>query len=102
MTRKFDDKTPSSFHAFADDSTAVSGGGVTVENGTDRLVVTGDYGSMEIPRDARGLAACATLLTALKSAVKALEADRDAGNLPEARDASVNAGVVTEVKNPFG
>ena len=79
-------------HPFADDAASLGIGGLTIENGTDRLVL---YGSLDITRSQEGLANARALLALLDQAVKVLEADHD---LP-AKPAPVAAP--RSVPNPF-
>lgn len=60
------------FKAFADDARSVELGGLTIENGRERLAV---YGEGEITRDKAGLATARQLKAIIDSAVEALEAD---------------------------
>ena len=83
----------STFEPFADDSASTAVGGLTVENGTERIAL---YGSLDITRDPPGLAAAEALLAVLTRTVEALKAH--AGDLtkkpaPPARPPSV--------RNPF-
>ena len=59
------------FQPFADDSASTAIGGLTVENGTDRLAL---YGSLDITRDKQGLANARVLLDLLTRTVSELEA----------------------------
>lgn len=78
---------------FADDAASVSIGGLTVENGRDRVAL---YGSLDITRDAAGLAAARRLHALLAAALGVLEAD---GGPP---DQAPPAAPTTTVRNPFG
>lgn len=77
---------------FADESASVGIGGLTVENGTDKVSL---YGTLEIGRDKAGLADARALLSLLAQAVAALEAQPD---LPAAAPKPPPARTV---RNPF-
>lgn len=77
---------------FSDDSASVAVGGLTIENGRDRVAV---YGSLDITRDARGLADARTLAAVLNQAVAVLEAEPD---LPQA---AAKPPAPRPVRNPF-
>ena len=79
---------------FADDEAAQTIGELTVENGTERVVI---YGSLEVTRDKAGLKRAKTLKAVLDGLVQALEAEK---NLPE-RMASPEPEPTQQVKNPF-
>lgn len=78
---------------YADDSASRGIGGLTVENGRDRVAL---YGSLDLTRDAAGLACARELRTLLEAVVRALEADPA---LPETLAAPRPP---REVPNPFG
>jgi len=78
---------------FADDSTSLSIGDLTVENGTDTLAL---YGSLNVTRDQAGLKQARDLLALLKAAVQVLEQAHD---LPEKIVQTVETPKM--VKNPF-
>ena len=78
---------------FADDETSSSVGGLTVENGTARVVISG---SVEIGRDPAGLAQARELQRLMNDLVAELEA----GGAPQ-RLAAARPAVVDEVDNPF-
>jgi hypothetical protein len=78
---------------FADDAVSTSIGEMTVENGRDCVTL---YGSLDLTRDRKGLAAAHALLALAQAAVKALEAVHD---LPDALPPPEKPGTV---KNPFG
>ncbi|GJD97721.1 hypothetical protein [Methylobacterium iners] len=85
-------RTEATFTPFADDAGIRSIGGLSIENGTDRIAL---HGSLDIGLDRRGL----EQVRALKEAVDAIAAALESAELPEA---------VTEarrptrtVKNPF-
>ena len=63
---------------YADGSASLAIGGLTIENGTDRVAV---YGSLELTRDRPGLASARALKAVLDAAVLVLEGVAD---LPEA------------------
>jgi hypothetical protein len=77
---------------FADDAASVSIGGLTVENGTDRVAI---YGSLDLTRDKQGLAHALALKALLDEAVRCLQAEK---NLPDAAPA---AAAPKSVPNPF-
>jgi hypothetical protein len=76
---------------FADDATSVTLGGLTIENGSDRLAL---YGTAEITRDKTGLALARQLRAIISQAVAVLEKD----DLP---DEIAPSAQPTAVKNPF-
>lgn len=78
------------FKPFADDTASVAIGGLTLENGTERLAV---YGSLDVARDDSGLAALRRLKGIVDEAVALLEAGPRDGAGPDAR--------AVEVGNPF-
>jgi hypothetical protein len=80
----------SEFKPFADDTASVSIGGLTVENGTERLAL---YGSLDVARDDSGLAALRRLRRIVDEAVAVLEAGPRDGAGPDAP--------TVEVGNPF-
>ena len=80
------------FKPFADDAASLGVGGLTIENGTDKLSL---YGTLDLRRDKAGLADARALAAVLAHAVAVLEAAHD---LPDA--APVPAGPRT-VRNPF-
>ncbi len=65
------------FKAFGDDAKSLEVGGLTIENGTERIAL---YGEGEITRDKAGLATARKLKAIIDSALEALEADE---RLPE-------------------
>lgn len=77
---------------FADDRASQAIGGLTVENGRDRLAL---YGSLDITRDKTGLERARALKAILDAAVAALEGD---GALAEK---TAPAKRTKAVKNPF-
>jgi hypothetical protein len=82
----------STIEPFANAAEAVSLGGFTVENRTDRVSL---YGSLDLTRDRRGLACARELKALLERVVQALE---DAQDLPERLPPPEPPG---EVDNPF-
>ena len=83
------------FNPFADDTASVTIGGLTAENGRDRIAL---YGEGEITRDKPGLAHARALLALLGDVVTALSGD---AALPE--KAPAEKVVPTKaVRNPFG
>jgi hypothetical protein len=80
------------FQPFSDDSTSLSIGEFTVENGTDKVAL---YGSLDVTRDKSGLKQAKALKAAVDAIVKALEQDKA---LP---DKSAPTEAPQQVKNPF-
>src|SRR3954467_15801826 len=78
---------------FADDAVSVSIGGLTVENGTDRVAI---YGSLDLTRDKQGLAHALALKALLDAAVQQLQAEKDPPG------AAPPPGAPKTVPNPFG
>lgn len=78
---------------FADDRAASAIGGLTVENGRDRVAL---YGSLDLTRDKAGLDHARRLRALLDAVVAALEAD---AHLP---DALPPPEAPKQVRNPFG
>jgi hypothetical protein len=78
---------------FANDEESQDLGGLTFENGTQRLSISG---AADITRDKAGLKRAKDLRALLGKIVKALEAD---ANLPEKVTLAVEEPV--KVKNPF-
>lgn len=77
---------------FADDAASSSIGKLTIENGTDRIVL---YGLIDLTRDKQGLTHAHALAALLDEVIQLLEADK---SLPDAVPPSAAAGTV---KNPF-
>lgn len=77
---------------FADENASQAIGGLTIENGTDKLAV---YGSLDLTRDKAGLEYARALKGILDAAVQALEAEKD---LP---DKVAGPEPTVAVKNPF-
>lgn len=78
---------------FANDADSIGIGGLTIENGVDKIAV---YGSIDLTRDKSGLALAHELKALVDGVIKALEADKglpDQIELPKKPD---------EVENPFG
>ena len=78
---------------FADDSASSAVGQLTVENGRDRVAL---YGSLDLTRDAAGLAHARALRALLDAVVRALEAD------PALPDQLPPPDKPTTLRNPFG
>lgn len=83
------------FKAFTDDTAALTIGGMTVENGTDRVSLSG---SLDLARDRQGLDHATALRAALDVIIAALEAEND---LP-ARAMTLKPTALTRKKNPWG
>lgn len=79
---------------YADDETSMTVGGLTIENGTDRISFSG---SLDLARDQRGLDHARALHGLLTAVVAALEA---AGDLP-AQVSAPKPAAVTRKANPF-
>ena len=77
---------------FADDAASVSIGKLTVENGTDRVVL---YGSLDLTRDEHGLAQALVLMELVDGVVRHLQGVE---NLP---DSVPGATPAKSVSNPF-
>ncbi len=82
------------FEAFADDAATLTIGGMTIENGTDRVSLSG---SLDIARDRQGLDYAKALRAALDGVIAALEAEKA---LP-ARAAPPARAKTTKAPNPF-
>ncbi len=82
------------FKPFADDAAALTIGGITVENGTDSITLSG---SLDLARDQQGLDHAKALRAALNGVIAALEAEK---GLP-ARAAAPKPAPVTRKANPF-
>ncbi len=80
------------FTPYADDSAASAIGGLTLENGRDRVAL---YGSLDLTRDRAGLEQARELRALLEEIVRVLEADPA---LPEKIAPPREPGTV---KNPF-
>ena len=78
---------------FADDSASSAVGELTVENGRDRVAL---YGSLDLTRDAAGLAHARELRALLDAVVQALEGD------PALPDRLPPPDAPATVRNPFG
>ncbi|WP_046865151.1 hypothetical protein [Microvirga massiliensis] len=78
---------------FANDTESQNIGGLTFENGSDRIVISGD---LEITKDQAGLKRAKALQTLLGKIVKALQAEED---LPEKIEETTEPA--REVPNPF-
>ena len=77
---------------FADDSASGAIGGLTIENGRDRIAL---YGSLDITRDRAGLALARELARFLDMTIATLAAD---ASLPEQAPAPAPSSLV---RNPF-
>jgi hypothetical protein len=82
----------SDFKPFSDDATSMGIGGLTVENGRDRIAL---YGQIDITRDKKGLALVRELKILVDGAEQYLAAQAE---LP---DAVAPAKATKTVKNPF-
>ncbi|KQP88869.1 hypothetical protein [Methylobacterium sp. Leaf117] len=82
----------SRFVPFADDAAVQTIGGLSIENGTDRI---GIHGTVDLTRDASGLVRARALALTLSAIVTALEAV----SLPE--ETADGARSPETVKNPF-
>ncbi len=82
------------FKPYADDASALTIGGLTVENGTDRVRLSG---LLDLGRDRMGLGHARSLRAALDAIIAALEAETA---LP-AEAASPARAKTTKVPNPF-
>ncbi|MFE1602474.1 hypothetical protein [Methylobacterium sp. ID0610] len=78
---------------FADDATVQTIGPLTVENGTERVVL---HGSLDLARDRQSLERARALKRILEAVVAALEGE----DLPE--EAPRAEAKTESVKNPFG
>ena len=85
---------PEPFTPFADDAAALTIGGMTVENGTDRVILSG---SLDITRDRQGLDHAKALRVALDAVIAALEAEKV---LPAKAPQPARAKT-TKAPNPF-
>ena len=77
---------------FANDGSAGAIGGMTVENGRDKVTL---YGSLDLTRDQAGLSHAKALQALLDAVVSTLEAD-------PALPAVLSTKSARRVKNPFG
>jgi hypothetical protein len=80
------------FQPFSDESTSLSIGEFTIENGTDKIAL---YGSLDVTRDKAGLKQAKALKAAVDAIVKTLERDKA---LP---DENGPTEAPQQVKNPF-
>lgn len=85
---------PDTFTPYADDTSAQTIDGMTIENGTDRVSISG---CLDLRKDRRGLDHAKALRAALDAIVMALEADRA---LP-AKAAPAPRAKTTKAPNPF-
>lgn len=83
---------PARFTPFADDAAVQTVGGLSIENGTDRIAI---HGSLDLARDTTGLARARALAETLAAIVAALEAE---GPPEHAADATRPPA---SVPNPF-
>ncbi|MBB3952606.1 hypothetical protein [Aureimonas jatrophae] len=83
------------FKPFADDEAAVTIGGMTIENGTDHVSISG---SLDIAADKAGLEQAKALKEAVDAIVSALTAK---GDLPEKAEAE-EVKPTKKARNPFG
>lgn len=93
MTGQTSKAAPHRFEPFADDAASRTIGGLSLENGTDRIAL---HGSLDITRDKAGLAQARLLRETCEAIVRALEA----ADLPEAVAEAEDEPPRT-VKNPF-
>ena len=82
------------FKPFADDAAALTIGGLTVENGTDRITLSG---SLDIARDRQSLDQARALRAALEDIIAALAAEKDLPNRME----YPKPAAATRKPNPF-
>lgn len=82
---------PSTLHPFADESTALQIGGLTVENRSDRVSI---FGNLDLTRDKPGLHRALELKSILDQVVTALQEQA----LPDA----ITIEPPVNVKNPLG
>lgn len=82
------------FKPFAENASALTIGGLTVENGTDRISLSG---SLDLARDRQGLDHAKVLRALLDGVIGALGAEKD---LPP-RAAAPKPAPVTRKKNPL-
>ena len=82
------------FKPFADDTTATTVGGLTLENGADRISLSG---SLDLARDRQGLDHARALRTVLDGVIAALEAEKA---LPAKATQPARART-TKAPNPF-
>ncbi len=85
------------FTPFADDTTAVSIGGLTLENGKLAIPISG---SLTIEHDQTGLKTVTRLIEHLTRIKQVLEADADSNLLPDTEQAEEQSPG-KRVKNPF-
>lgn len=79
------------FTPFADDTASITVGGLTIENGTDRLAI---YGTSDLTRDKPGLAIAKELRAFLDAAIKLMETQ----GVPDKVAPPIKT---VAVKNPF-
>ena len=85
---------PEPFEPFTDDTSTLTVGGLTVENGTDHITLSG---SLDLARDRQGLDQAKALQSALNEIITALEAEKA---LP-AKAAQASRTRTTQEPNPF-
>lgn len=83
---------PARFAPFADDAAVQTVGGLSIENGTDRIAI---HGSLDLARDATGLARARALAETLAAIVGALEVEGPSGQAADATRPPMS------VPNPF-
>ncbi|MCJ2044389.1 hypothetical protein MKK58_07545 [Methylobacterium sp. J-078] len=91
-SQKRSGKSRDAFAPFADDAAVQTIGGLSIENGTDRIAL---HGSLDITRDKAGLDRARALAATLAAIVAALEGEP----LPDAVAEAVRPAET--VKNPF-
>jgi hypothetical protein len=92
MTKQVEPKSPARFEPFAEDAAVQTIGGLSIENGTDRIAL---HGALDLTRDAEGLTRARALAATLAAIVTALESQ----TLP---DRVADATRPTEtIPNPF-
>ncbi len=82
------------FNAFADDVATLAVGGMSIENGTDRISLSG---SLDIARDRQGLDHAKALRAALDGVIAALESEV----ILPTRAAEPKPAPLTRKPNPF-
>lgn len=82
------------FQPFADDSQTLTIGGLTLENGTDRVSISG---SLDLTKAQKGFEQAKALKAAIDAIVEILAAKND---LPD--EANSSEAPAKRVRNPFG
>lgn len=82
------------FRPFANEADALTIGGFTVENGTEKVSL---YGSLDITRDEAGLQQAKALKSVLDALVRELKAGKDTSS----SDSPAPPAKSRQVKNPF-